>query len=213
MAEQKPVSGRQSDAQPDSRAKILAAAKDEFAQHGQAGARVDRIAQQAGVNKAMLYYHFQSKDNLYRETVGEIIAGNLGKISKEVSQKSDLDELLNSLARKYAEFLGQDQMMRKMLLQELANPNPHVFDLMAETIVKSGLPNFVMTAIENEMKSGQLRPVDVKHAVASFIAMNIGYILMSPIVDRVLKVTDKEQFHNERTEAVVDLFLNGVKKK
>jgi TetR/AcrR family transcriptional regulator len=164
---------------------------------------VDRIAQQAGVNKAMLYYHFQSKDNLYRETVGEIIACNLGKISKEVSQKSDLDELLNSLARKYAEFLGQDQMMRKMLLQELANPHPHVFDLMAETIVKSGLPNFVMTAIENEMKSGQLRPVDVKHALASFMAMNIGYILMSPIVDRVLKVTDK----------VVDLFLNGVKKK
>jgi TetR/AcrR family transcriptional regulator len=213
MAEQKPVSGPQSDSQPDTRQKILAAAKDEFAQHGQAGARVDRIARQAGVNKAMLYYHFQSKDNLYRETVGEIIAGNLGKISKEVSQKSDLDELLNSLARKYAEFLGQDQMMRKMLLQELANPHPHVFDLMAETIVKSGLPNFVMTAIENEMKSGQLRPVDVKHALASFMAMNIGYILMSPIVDRVLKVTDKEQFHNERTEAVVDLFLNGVKKK
>ena len=174
---------------------------------------MDRIAQQAGVNKAMLYYHFQSKDNLYRQTVGEVIADNLGKISKEVSQKSDLDELLNSLARKYAEFLGQDQMMRKMLLQELANPHPHVFDLMAETIVKSGLPNFVMTAIENEMKSGQLRPVDVKHALASFMAMNIGYILMSPIVDRVLKVTDKEQFHNERTEAVVDLFLNGVKKK
>lgn len=213
MAELESSTRSERDSQPDSRAKILAAAKDEFAQHGQAGARVDRIARQAGVNKAMLYYHFQSKDNLYRETVGEIIAGNLGKISKEVSQKSDLDELLNSLARKYAEFLGQDQMMRKMLLQELANPHPHVFDLMAETIVKSGLPNFVMTAIENEMKSGQLRPVDVKHALASFMAMNIGYILMSPIVDRVLKVTDKEQFHNERTEAVVDLFLNGVKKK
>ena len=213
MVKPKPAPGPQSDSQPDTRQKILAAAKKEFAQYGQAGTRVDRIARQAGVNKAMLYYHFQSKDNLYRETVGEIIAGNLGKISKEVSQKLDLDELLNSLARKYAEFLGQDQMMRKMLLQELANPHPHVFDLIAETIVKSGLPNFVMTAIENEMKSGQLRPVDLKHALASFIAMNIGYILMSPIVDRVLRVTDKEQFHNERTEAVVDLFLNGVKKK
>lgn len=213
MAEQKPVSGPQSDSQPDSRAKILAAAKDEFAQHGQAGARVDRIAQQAGVNKAMLYYHFQSKDNLYRQTVGEIIAGNLGKISKEVSQKSDLDELLNSLARQYSKLLDKNETMRKMLLQELANPHPHVFELIAETIVKSGLPKFVMTAIENETKLGQLRPVDLKHAVASFMAMNIGYILMSPILERVLKVTDDRRFHNERTEAVVDLFLNGVKKK
>ena len=213
MAEQKPVSGPQSDSQPDSREKILAAAKDEFAQHGQAGARVDRIARQAGVNKAMLYYHFQSKDNLYRQTVGEVIADNLGKISKEVSQKSDLDELLNSLARQYSKLLDKNETMRKMLLQELANPHPHVFELIAETIVKSGLPKFVMTAIENETKLGQLRPVDLKHAVASFLAMNIGYILMSPILERVLKVTDDRRFHNERTEAVVDLFLNGVKKK
>jgi len=44
-----------SDSQPDTRQKILAAAKDEFAHYGQAGARVDRIARQAGVNKAMLY--------------------------------------------------------------------------------------------------------------------------------------------------------------
>ena len=174
---------------------------------------MDRIAQQAGVNKAMLYYHFQSKDNLYRQTVGEVIADNLGKISKEVSQKSDLDELLNSLARQYSKLLDKNETMRKMLLQELANPHPHVFELIAETIVKSGLPKFVMTAIENETKLGQLRPVDLKHAVASFMAMNIGYILMSPILERVLKVTDDRRFHNERTEAVVDLFLNGVKKK
>jgi TetR/AcrR family transcriptional regulator len=211
----KPDSSKRSgpDSQPDSRQKILAAAKEEFAQHGLAGARVDRIARKAGVNKAMLYYHFQSKDNLYRQTVGEIIAGNLGRISKEVSHKSNLDELLPALARQYAQLLGGDNTMRKVLLQELANPHPQVFELMAETIIKSGLPEIVITAIENETKSGQLRPVDLRHALASFMALNIGYIIVSPIVDRVLKVTDKEQFHNERTEAVVDLFLNGVKKK
>jgi hypothetical protein len=71
----------------------------------------------------------------------------------------------------------------------------------------------VMTAIENEMESRRLRSVDLKHALASFMAMNIGYILVSPVVDRVLKVADKERFHNERTEAVVDMFLNGVRKK
>ena len=200
------------DSQPDSRQKILAAAKEEFAHFGQAGARVDRIARSAGVNKAMLYYHFQSKDNLYRQTVGEVIAENLGKISKEVLHKSNLDELLPALARQYAQLLGGDNTMRKILLQELANPHPDVFELMAETIIKSGLPEIVIMAIESETKSGQLRPVDLRHALASFMAMNIGYILVSPIVDRVLKVTDKEQFHNERTEAVVDLFLNGVKK-
>ena len=45
---------------------ILAAAALEFAERGFAGARVDRIARRARVNKAMLYYHFKSKQTLYR---------------------------------------------------------------------------------------------------------------------------------------------------
>ena len=46
--------------------RILAAAALEFAERGYAGARVDRIARRARVNKAMLYYHFGSKQGLYR---------------------------------------------------------------------------------------------------------------------------------------------------
>ena len=49
----------------DSRTRILDAALREFAAHGLAGARTDRIAQSAGVNKALLYYYFDSKENLY----------------------------------------------------------------------------------------------------------------------------------------------------
>ena len=44
---------------------ILAAAEDEFADKGLAGARVDTIAEQSGVNKRMLYYYFGSKEGLY----------------------------------------------------------------------------------------------------------------------------------------------------
>src|SRR5947209_14597739 len=46
--------------------RILAAAALEFSERGFAGARVDRIAHRARVNKAMLYYHFTSKQRLYR---------------------------------------------------------------------------------------------------------------------------------------------------
>jgi len=47
------------------RLRILKAAKEEFAAHGLAGARVDRIAAKAGANKRMLYYHVGKKDELY----------------------------------------------------------------------------------------------------------------------------------------------------
>src|SRR3984957_17486641 len=47
------------------RIRILKAAKKEFPAHGIGGARVDRIAAEAGANKRMLYYHVGKKDDLY----------------------------------------------------------------------------------------------------------------------------------------------------
>ena len=57
---------------PVSRQRLFAAAADEFAARGYAGANVDRIARAARLNKAMIYYHFKSKDALYREILRDM---------------------------------------------------------------------------------------------------------------------------------------------
>src|SRR5439155_3632295 len=51
------------------RERILAAAFKEFAAQGFAGARVDRIARRAGINKRMLYHYFGDKEGLFREVL------------------------------------------------------------------------------------------------------------------------------------------------
>jgi len=51
------------------RAKILAAARDEFAARGFAGARVESIAKRAGLTKQLIYHYFPSKDALFEETL------------------------------------------------------------------------------------------------------------------------------------------------
>jgi AcrR family transcriptional regulator len=54
-----------------SREAILLAARDEFAAHGLGGARVERIAERAGVNKKLLYHYFVDKDDLFRAVMEE----------------------------------------------------------------------------------------------------------------------------------------------
>jgi AcrR family transcriptional regulator len=49
-----------------SQATILAAARDEFAESGLGGARMDRIAERAGLNKRLIYYYFEDKEQLFR---------------------------------------------------------------------------------------------------------------------------------------------------
>ena len=55
-----------------SRARLLAAAKEEFARLGLMGARVDLIARRANVNKQLIYYHFRDKDGLYAAVLEEV---------------------------------------------------------------------------------------------------------------------------------------------
>src|SRR5205085_6327019 len=70
------------------RLRILEAAKQEFATHGLAGARVDRIAAKAGANKRMLYYHIGNKDDLYLA----VLEGAYDKIRSE-ERGLDLEHL------------------------------------------------------------------------------------------------------------------------
>lgn len=60
--------------QSSSKKRILAAAREEFASSGFTGARVQRIARRAGVNKQLLYYYFGSKERLYRAVVADATA-------------------------------------------------------------------------------------------------------------------------------------------
>src|SRR4051812_9607093 len=71
----------------DTRRKLLDAARDEFARHGSAGARVDRIAAAAGVNKERIYGHFGSKDDLFAAA----LADSMRDITDELEGGADRD--------------------------------------------------------------------------------------------------------------------------
>ena len=57
-----------------SQASILNAARDEFAEHGLGGARVDRIAERAGLNKRLIYYYFEDKEKLFQAVLEQAYA-------------------------------------------------------------------------------------------------------------------------------------------
>src|SRR5215472_12726363 len=63
---------RKRDSEKDTRARILQAALQEFAEEGYAGARTDRIAKRARVNIALVFYYFKSKDQLYGAVLEQI---------------------------------------------------------------------------------------------------------------------------------------------
>jgi len=98
---------------------ILAAAEDEFADKGLAGARVDTIAEQSGVNKRMLYYYFGSKEGLYIAVL-ERAYGAMRKSERELNLV-DLEPL--DAIRKLAEFKFDYYLAHPAIISLLAGEN------------------------------------------------------------------------------------------
>jgi AcrR family transcriptional regulator len=68
--------------EPVSEEKILEAARRVFQRSGYSGARMQEIADEAGINKAMLHYYYRSKDNLFESVFSESLQKLVGKVGE-----------------------------------------------------------------------------------------------------------------------------------
>jgi AcrR family transcriptional regulator len=198
---------------PSTRQRIIDAARAEFAESGYPGARVDQIASRAGVNKAMIYYHFNSKKNLYLEVIRAFYLDARAFLQQETASSETTEQLLASLADVYANLFGRIEEIRPIVLRELANPSAEVTAHIAQILGGSGIPQKVLGSLQEGANQGRLRPIDSRQALISFVTMNVGYFFLAPLVDRILNISDRETFIEERKKAVVDIFLNGIKVK
>ncbi len=194
-----------------SKEKILEAAMGEFAKNGLQGARVDKIAAEAGVNKAMIYYHFSSKAKLYNEVVHNFVASRITMLQRDISNEVRLEDAVRQALDFHAEMFHNNPQVISIFLRELATPGSEIIATVANVIKGAGLPAEFSKKLSNGMRSGEFRPVDVRQAMISLMTMSIGYFLMSQIFDNVWQVTGEPAFIEERKKAIVDLFMNGVK--
>src|ERR1700683_5374245 len=78
----------QAERSAETRSRILDSALSEFAAHGLAGARTEQIAAAAGVNKALIYYYFESKEKLYSAAL-EMVSSRVRDRSMAVFLRDD----------------------------------------------------------------------------------------------------------------------------
>jgi TetR/AcrR family transcriptional regulator len=193
------------------REKILASARKEFAEKGLEGSRVDRIAAAAGVNKAMIYYHFASKERLYQTILEELFGPARTFIDRVLSENMTLEERLTELARFYSEVFATTPELRPIVLREMASGGERMRAMFSRTILEVEAPRRLRALIDEGVRSGTLRRVDPAHAVISFIGMNFFYVLFSPMMASVWEIENDDIFNRSRPQEVVDVFLNGIK--
>ena len=94
-----------------------------FHSKGLAGARMQEIADEAGINKAMLHYYFRSKQSLFEAVFKKAFMQLAPQIHQVLNSDDTLFEKIQNFADKYISFVMENRFLPTFIIQELNN-NP-----------------------------------------------------------------------------------------
>ena len=117
--------GPSADPQP-TRDRVIAAAAVEFAARGFDGAKVDRIAARARLNKAMLYYHFHNKAALYRQILTDMFSALAERVESVHREGVAADEQIRRFVRAVADESAARPHFPSMWMREMAEGGRHL---------------------------------------------------------------------------------------
>lgn len=172
-----------SDRSAETRGRILDAALREFSAHGLAGARTEAIAAAASVNKALLYYYFDSKEKLYLAAL-EMIAGRVRDSSMAVFLREGTagERILRSALAHFDRILGQ-QEFQTLMQQEMIRLHKGESGAMPVLVKKVFEPILIMyrSMVREGIASGELIDADWMQIQLASLGANVFYFLSAPV--------------------------------
>ena len=143
--------------EPGSRDRLFAAAAAEFAARGFAGGNVDRIAAAAGVNKAMIYYHFKSKAALYQEILGDMFHAVGGRIRAVAASDATPEDKLKQFVEAIAAEAEARPHFPPIWFREIAEGGAHLGDTTMREVV--GIVQGLITILQEGVRNGRFTPI------------------------------------------------------
>ena len=191
----------------ESRTAILRAAAQEFAKHGIAGARIDAIAREARVNKALLYYYFKDKETLYGAVLDNAFSGMKAKVFQALDSDLAPREKIMAYVGAYFDFIASNQIYPKLMQREMMRAREGRSEHIDRLVKTYFLPIYrkVGKLLHQGIAEGEFRQVDPAHFLPSVVAMIIFYFSSAPVMQRIVHFNPlTPQRIAERRAAVLD---------
>jgi len=192
---------------------ILEAAKVVFIKKGMEGARMQEIADEAGINKALLHYYFRSKDKLFTAVFKESFFKLFPNLVDLLKSDITLFDKIRLFVENYIDIINANPLLPSFVIHELSR-NP---DTVVEMIKSSGVnPIYFVNQVQEEIEKGTIEPIQPLHLIVNMLAMCIFPFVAKPIIQEVIFDRDQQQFDifiQERKKEVSDFIINSIKKK
>ncbi len=173
---------------------ILNAAMKVFVEKGKAGARMQEIADCAGVNKMLLHYYFKDKDTLFLEVVKRIVVDLYGSVFNGNMDSLTFKEFLSGFIDRHFDFLYERKDAFQFLVWELSRQKLNLRDVVSDCYVGYRQSPFkIFTDKLNEaIAKGEIRAVDTREFILNLFSLDLFMFVALPVIQDMAPMDDDQ---------------------
>lgn len=211
----KPLAARDRDTEQ----RILDAANAVFIRRGTAGARMQEIAEEAGVNKALLHYYFRNKSRLGEAVFRRVATGMFARLATIMSGDADIETKVIEVVEVYFTQLSKVPYVPGYVLSEL-NQHPERSHQLLEIVhmLRSNpdAPDFIgalSKQLSRAAREGRIRSITADQFLVSLVSLCVFPFAARPMICAVLQLDDRgyERFMKQRAATLARFFLDALR--
>jgi AcrR family transcriptional regulator len=191
--------------------RIFDAAHEMFTQKGLDGAKMQDIADRAGINKALLHYYYRSKEKLYEAVVKVVIGRAVPAIRQALESELPLHDKIERFIDTYIGVIKANPFVPLFIISEI-NKHPERF---IDQILPKDLPqpHGFFRQVEKAVAKGEIAPIKPQHLVANVVSLCIFPFIGKPMMRILMGMSAPEmnQFLEERKAEVKTFVFNALR--
>lgn len=193
--------------------KILSAAREVFLQKGFAGARMQDIADEAGINKAMLHYYFRNKEKLFETIFREAFGKLIPLITDAFSSDLSFYNKIRAFSSAYVTMAIENPFIPLFVLNAM-HSDPVNFQKLFGDIPKKLPLTLIKAEINKAVDKGIIRPIEPFQLIMNMLSLCLFPFIARPMFQMIANISDssfKKMMENRKFE-VADFIIHAIKK-
>jgi AcrR family transcriptional regulator len=192
--------------------KILEAAHKVFQKKGFTGARMQEIADEAGINKAMLHYCFKNKELLFEAIFMKAFSQLAPQINEIFNSNASVFDKIRKFTSSYISFVIENPFLPQFIIQEINN-NPDFVDRFLNHENRPN-PTILIAQIETEIADGIIKEIHPKQLLLDIFSLTIFPFAAQVFVKGIIQIEENEflELMEQRKIQVSEQIINAIKK-